>query len=261
MDGVGVWHWSPVAAVRVPILSGISWRVDSGQCWVVLGANGAGKSTLLRIAGANAFPSTGSVSILGRRLGETETAALRGEIGHVDLLDARRFAPRLTVEEIVQTGATRTIGLFPDCLSRNDFDRAAELVAAFGLARVAKRTLDTCSQGERARTLVARALFGRPRLLLLDEPAAGIDLPGREDLLRALDRLRADTPSLAIVLTTHHLEEIPRCATHALLLRGGLPLAAGPIGDVLTDALLSECFSVPLTVTHAGGRWAARARG
>jgi iron complex transport system ATP-binding protein len=248
---VSVWHWHAAAGVRIPLVQGVSWEVREGERWALLGQNGAGKTTLLGVAGAIAFPSSGTADVLGRRLGQADLPSLRQEIGHVDVRDTMRFTPGLTVEEAIRTGATGTIGLFPDRLTQGDVERARELIAVFGLARLAGRRLRDCSQGERARALVARALLARPRLLLLDEPAAGVDLPGREALLAALDRLAVDLPRLAVVITTHHLEELPAATTHALLLREGRALAAGAVGATLTDALLSDCFGLPLVVERA----------
>jgi iron complex transport system ATP-binding protein len=258
LRGVAVWRWHAEAGVRVPIVEDVDWTVHSGERWALLGANGAGKTTLLSVAGAVTFPSRGRVSVLGRTLGATDVAALRAEIGHVDVRDAGRFAAQLTVEQVVRTGATGTIGLFSGRLTQAELERTRDLVALFGLGRLAGRRLADCSQGERARALVARALVARPRLLLLDEPLAGVDLPGREALLEALDRLALEIPELALVVTTHHLEELPARTTHALLLRGGHVLASGPVETTLTDELLSSCFGLRLTVTRSGGRWHAR---
>jgi len=244
--------------VRLPVLEDVSWQVRAGERWALLGANGAGKTTLLGIAGAVSFPSSGRAEVLGRALGGADVAQLRAEIGHVDARDAARFAPNLTVEEVVRTGATGTIGMFPDRLTQSDLERARDLLAAFGLGRLAGRRLRELSQGERARALIARVLVGRPRLLLLDEPAAGVDLPGREALLEALDRLARDLPGLALVLTTHHLEELPAGTSHALLLRAGRVVASGPVAETLTDESLSKCFGLPLVVTGDGRRWHAR---
>ncbi len=258
---MSVWRWHASAGVRVPILEDVDWTVRRGERWALLGANGAGKTTLLGVAGAVSFPSRGRVSILGRTLGTTDVPTLRAEIGHVDVRDAARFAPRLTVEEVVRTGATGTIGLFPGRLTQAELERSRDLVALFGLGRLAARRLADCSQGERARALVARALVARPRLLLLDEPLAGVDLPGREALLEALERLAGELPDLALVVTTHHLEELPARTTHALLLRAGRVQAAGRVEETLVADPLSACFGLPLTVTRAGGRWHARRAG
>jgi iron complex transport system ATP-binding protein len=204
------------------------------------------------------FPSAGAATVLGNRLGRTDLARLRARIGHVDVRDAARFAPNLTVEQVVATGATGTIGLFPERLVPADIERAGELVGVFGLGRLRRRLLGELSQGERARTLIARALVARPDLLLLDEPAAGVDLPGRETLVDALDRAGAADPRLALLLATHHLEELPAGTTHALLLRDGRAVAAGAIEETLTAQNLSACFGLPLSVGRSGGRWHVR---
>lgn len=253
-----MWHWHAAAGVRIPLVQDVDWTVRPGERWALLGPNGAGKTTLLGVAGAVSFPSGGRAEVLGRTLGRTDVASLRAEIGHVDVRDALRFSAGITVEEAVRTGATGTIGLFLDRMTQGDFERVRELIATFGLARLAQRRLKDCSQGERARTLVARALMARPRLLLLDEPAAGVDLPGREALLTALDRLSGELPELALVMTTHHLEELPAETTHALLLRDGRIVAAGAADETLTDELLSACFGLPLVAGRDGGRWHAR---
>lgn len=257
LDGVSVWRWNAAAGVRVPILDTVGWDVRPGERWALLGPNGAGKTTLLTIAGAVEFPSRGSVEILGRRLGRTDVFRLREEIGFVDARAGHRFAPALTVEEVVHTGATQTIGSFEERLTRDDRERSAELLAALGLEAVAGRRFADCSHGERKRALIARALVPRPRLLLLDEPGAGLDLPGRETLLAALARLASSDAALAVVVTTHHLEELPASTTHALLLRDGRVLASGPVEQALTAELLSRCFGLPVALTRASGRWSA----
>jgi iron complex transport system ATP-binding protein len=257
LERVSVWHWHAEAGVRIPLVQDIDWTVRTGERWALIGPNGAGKTTLLGVAGAALFPSSGRADVLGRTLGQADLPSLRREIGHVDVRDAARFSKEITVEQTVCTGATGTIGLFPGRLTQGDFERARELLATFGLARLAHRRLRDCSQGERGRTLVARALLPRPRLLLLDEPAAGVDLPGREVLLTALDRLAADLPELSLVMTTHHLEELPATTTNALLLREGRAIASGPAEETLTAAHLSTCFDLPLTVTRTAGRWQA----
>ena len=259
LAGVELWRWNALAGARVPILAPLDWEVRPGETWALLGPNGAGKTTLLTVAGAVEFPSRGSVELFGGRLGRGDVQRLRERIGHVDARAGERFAPGLTVEHVVQTGATRTIGYFPDRLSTIDRARAAHLVTTLGVSAIANRRFTDCSHGERTRALVARALVGRPRVLLLDEPGAGLDLPGRETLLAALDALAADEPGLAIVFTTHHLEELPASTTHALLLRDGHVLAAGPVSETLTDAALGACFDLPVRVTRSQGRWSATA--
>ncbi len=257
--GVSVWRWHAGSGTRVPLLDALDWTVRPGERWALLGPNGAGKTTLLTVAGAVDFPSSGTVEILGRRLGRTDVFRLREAIGFVDARAGHRFAPALSVEQVVRTGATQTIGYFEDRLTRGDLERARELLDGFGVAPIAGRRFAHCSQGERKRTLIARALVPRPRLLLLDEPGAGLDLPGRELLLAALARLADDDPSLALVVTTHHLEELPASTTHALLLREGRVVAAGPTVETLTASHLSACFGLPVSLTTADGRWSATA--
>jgi iron complex transport system ATP-binding protein len=254
---VRVWRWHAASGTRKPIIDGISWAVATGERWALLGRNGAGKTTLLTIAGAVDFPSSGTVEILGETMGRTDLARLRESIGFVDTRVGARFAPLLTVRQVVRTGATATIGYFEERLSGLDLDRADELVGTFGLAPIGERRFGDCSEGERKRALIARALVARPSLLLLDEPGGGLDLPGRETLLASLDRVARLQPSLAMVITTHHLEELPASTSHALLLREGSAVAAGPVEETLADGPLSECFGMALAVTRSGGRFSA----
>ena len=254
-----MWRWHATSGTRVQILDGIDWTVRPGERWALLGPNGAGKTTLLTVAGAVDFPSAGRAEILGRTLGRTDVFRLREQIGFVDARAGRRFAPLLTVEEIVRTGATQTIGYFEERLTAADRARTRELVSLLGLEQLAGRRFADCSHGERTRTLIARALVPGPRLLLLDEPGSGLDLGGREILLGALDRLATEDTALALVTTTHHLEELPTQTTHALLLRDGRAVASGPVSETLTPPLLSDCFGLALNVGRAGGRWHAAA--
>ena len=259
LTGVDVWRWHQASGTRKALLAGIDWEVRAGERWALLGPNGAGKTTLLTLAGAVEFPSRGTVEVLGRTMGLTDVSQLREAIGFVDARLGPRLAPMLSVAQVVRTGATGTVGYFEQRLTRLDLDRADELLDLFQLGRLSERRFADCSHGERKRALIARALVARPRLLLLDEPGAGLDLPGRELLLVALARLATDDPALAVVLTTHHLEELPPSTTHALLLRDGRIVATGAAADVLRDEPMSRCFSLPLAVTRAGGRWLATA--
>lgn len=258
LSQVSIWRWHDESASRVPIVDAIDWVVQPGETWALLGPNGAGKTTLLTVVGAVEFPSTGSVSILGETPGRTDMARLRERIGFVDARLGRRFGYGLTVENVVATGATGTIGWFPGRLDGEARERCERLLATFALERIAGRLFRHCSHGERTRALIARALVPRPPLLLLDEPGAGLDLPGRETLLAALAAHAADERELATVVTTHHVEELPVSTTHALLLRGGAVTAAGPVDDVLTDTDLSSCFALDVRVGRGEtGRWHA----
>jgi iron complex transport system ATP-binding protein len=259
LTGVSLWRWHAASASRVPILERIDWRGAPGEHWALLGPNGAGKTTLLTLLGAVEFPSRGTVELLGRRLGRTDVFRLREEIGFVDARLGHRFPAELSVEQAIETGATGTVGWFPDRLDASARDRTRELLELFDCDRIAGRRFADCSQGERKRTLIARALVPRPRILLLDEPGAGLDLAGRETLLAALARLSVGDPGLTLVATTHHLEELPASTTHALLLREGRVFAAGPAGATLTAEQLSACFGLSVTVARANGRWSATA--
>jgi iron complex transport system ATP-binding protein len=255
---VAVWRWSTRASNRVPILESIDWDVHEDERWALLGPNGSGKTTLLTVASAVEFASGGRVEILGATPGRTDMGALRERIGFVDARAGHRFAAGLDIEQVVQTGATQTIGFFPDRLGDHDRESARRLIDVLGIGRIATRRFADCSQGERKRALIARALVPRPRLLLLDEPGAGLDLHGRETLLAALEDLaQNDDHRVGLVFTTHHLEELPRTTTHALLLRDGRIVAAGPVAETLTDATLTTCFGLDVEVGRTRGRWSA----
>lgn len=256
-DDVDVWVYDDRVG-RTDLLREISWRVRAGECWALLGRNGAGKSTLLSLAGAGRHPSSGAVSVLGSRLGRVDVRELRAIVGKVDA--AQRIPERLALRDCVLTGATGTVQPLPRKLTRDDQKRADEVIELLGLAGLADRAIAVCSQGERARARVARALLPDPRLLLLDEAAVALDLPSREELLAALETLVAEQPALALVVVTHHLEELPRATTHAMLLRSGRIVASGPARSVLTSAHLTRAYDLPIEVGHDDDRWYARLR-
>ena len=240
------------------LLRGISLTIEPGEHWALLGANGAGKSTLLGLLGAVSHPTRGEVDVLGRRLGRVDIRDLRAHLGHVNPRHPLRSP--LTVREVVLTGLTNSIE--PDLLKRPtaaELARADQVIDTLGMAAMAGASWPTLSQGERGRALIARALMSSPRLLLLDEPATGLDLTAREQLLDSLDLLRHQHPELASVLVTHHLEELPESTTHALLLRDGECIAAGKVDEVVTTELISECFGHPIRIARHDGRWTARA--
>jgi len=241
------------------ILSDISWSVRAGEHWAVLGPNGAGKTTLFTVATARRYPSRGTVEVLGRRFGESSMLELREQISIVD--PHQRMYDWFTVEEIVLTGITGTVQPQPDRYTDADFLHARKLIAQVGLAGMGDREIQSCSQGERQRVRVARALMTRPRLLVLDEPASGLDLPAREALIASLTDLERTDPNLASMMVSHYLEELPPTVTHALLLRDGRVTACGTAEDVLTDARVSECFGIPVQVGRHHGRWTARGAG
>ncbi len=240
------------------LLDQVSVTVRAGEHWALLGPNGAGKSTLLRIMATYAHPTRGRMEILGHRLGRVNVFGLRPWIGHVS--PHHRVEPGRTVRDVVLTGVTGTLEIVPRFApGPAELSRAAALIALMGLGPLAGARWHTLSQGERGRTLIARALMPEPRLLLMDEPAAGLDVAGRERLLASIDDLREHRPGLASVLVTHHLEELPVSTTHALLLRGGRALAAGPAADVLTTGQVSACFDYPVAIARHAGRWATTA--
>jgi iron complex transport system ATP-binding protein len=261
LEEVSVWRWDERTRARRQIVDPLDWHAGSGERWALLGPNGAGKTTLLTIIGAVEFPSTGTVTVLGERLGRTDVFRLRERVGFVDARLGRRFAPGLTVEQVVRTGATGTVGLFEDRVAPADRQLGRTLLATLGVEELSDRRFADCSHGERTRALIARALVSRPELLLLDEPGSGLDFAGRETLVAGLSRLAREQPELSIVITTHHLEELPVETTHALLLRDGAVVSAGPVDDSLTAETLTACFGLPVALTRAQGRWLAVASG
>ena len=254
---------SGVAVVRdgSTLLADVEWTVREGERWVVLGPNGAGKTTLLQVAGASLFPTRGTVDLLGERFGATDLGELRTRVG----LSSSSLADRVPAHEkaldVVVTASYGVVGRWSERYDAADVARAQELLGRMGLRAFADRRFGTLSEGERKRVLLARALMTDPELLLLDEPAAGLDLGAREALLRLLTRLAQDTGAPPTVLVTHHVEEVPIGTTHALLLSRGRSLAAGPVAEVLTAPLLSRAFGLPLEVDERAGRYAARASG
>ena len=242
------------------LLEDVTWTVREGERWVVLGPNGAGKTTLLQIAGARMHPSRGSVDVLGDRLGEVDVFELRPRIGLSSAAFAETLPAGEKVSDVVLTAAYAVSGRWRERYDELDHRRSGDLLAAFGVRHLADRTFGTLSEGERKRVQLARSLMTDPELVLLDEPAAGLDLGGRETLVRDLAELAGDRRSPVLVLVTHHVEEIPPGFTHGLLLRRGRIVAAGPLADVLTDDTLSATFDLPLEVTGNGNRWGARLR-
>jgi iron complex transport system ATP-binding protein len=251
MDGVAVRRGAAT------LLHDVAWAVELDERWVVLGPNGAGKTTLLRLAAADLHPSSGSVHVLGEQLGRVNVFELRTRIGLTSAALGLRVPNDETVRDVVVSAGYGVLGRWRERYDAADTDRADGLLAALGVRALADRPFGTLSEGERKRTLIARALMTDPELLLLDEPAAGLDLGGREDLVGRLAALAADPDAPASVLVTHHVEEIPVGYSHGLLLREGGVVAAGLLEDVLTDENLSATFGLPLAVQRRRGRYTA----
>jgi iron complex transport system ATP-binding protein len=251
-----------VTVVRdgVALLEDVTWTAREGERWVILGPNGAGKTTLLQIAGARMHPTRGAVDVLGDRLGEVDVFELRPRVGLSSAAFAETLPAGEKVEDVVLTAAYAVAGRWHERYDELDHRRSGDLLAAFGVRHLADRTFGTLSEGERKRVQLARSLMTDPELVLLDEPAAGLDLGGRETLVQDLAELAMDRRSPVLVLVTHHVEEIPPGFTHALLLRRGRVVASGPIEEALTDDTLSATFDLPLEVTNSGNRWSARLR-
>ena len=242
------------------LLDQVNWVIDEADRWVIIGPNGAGKTTLLQIISAHMHPTSGMASILDEVLGAVDVFELRPRIGMTSAALADRIPRSESVGNVIVSAGYAVLGRWTEQYDATDFQRAGELMAQLHVERLGKRTFGTLSEGERKRVQIARALMTDPELLLLDEPAAGLDVAGRESLVETLGEIVTSDVAPATVLVTHHLEEIPQGMTHALLLKGGTVVAAGPIGDVLTDDLLTETFDLPLHVQHQDGRWSARVR-
>jgi iron complex transport system ATP-binding protein len=241
------------------LLDKISWTVEEDERWAVLGPNGAGKTTLLQIAATHLHPTSGEAYVLGERLGKVDVFELRSRIGLSSTALGERIPGGELVRDVVVSAGYSVLGRWREAYGRVDARRAKGLLSRFGAGQLAERRFGTLSQGEKARVQIARALMTDPELLLLDEPAAGLDLGGREDLLRRLTRFADDPDAPASVLVTHHVEELPPGITHGLLLREGSVVASGLAAEVITDDNLSKTFGLPLAVERSHGRWFARA--
>jgi len=240
------------------ILDDISWEIRDGQRWVVLGPNGAGKTTLLRIAALYLHPTRGTVDVLGERLGRCDVRTVRQRIAFSSPALAARLEPSMTATQVVMTARYAALAPWWHQYSDDDHARARSLLERFRCAAVAEHKLPTLSAGERQRVLLARTLMNDPGIVLFDEPTAGLDVGGREELVADLTDWAHDPARPPLVLVTHHLEEIPPGFTHAFVMADGREVACGPIADTVTSDILSAAFKLPLRVNEQDGRYSAR---
>jgi iron complex transport system ATP-binding protein len=250
-----------VTVVRdgLTILDDIDWDIGKGERWAMLGPNGSGKTTLLRVAGMRLLPTRGTVEVLGETYGRSDARAVRRRVSFVSQSILRGLRPTLSSHDVVLTGRHAALETWWQQYNDEDHARAQSLLNAAGMAEAAERQFGVLSEGERQQVLLARALMASPELLLLDEPAAGLDLGARERLVRYLSALAGDPETPPLVLVTHHVEELPAGITHVALVSGGLLTAVGTVADVLTSEAVSSCFGIPIAIERTDGRWTARA--
>lgn len=241
------------------IVDHVDWSVTDDQRWVILGPNGAGKTTILQLAATLLHPSAGTVTILDETLGRTDVFELRPRIGFASSAMARRIPADETVLDVVLTAAFSVLGRWNEEYEGIDEKRARRVLAEWKLEHLAERTFGTLSDGEQKRVQIARAVMTDPEVLLLDEPTASLDLGAREELLGLLGGYAQEPTTPAMIMVTHHVEEIPVGFTHVLLLRDGEIVAQGPLGEALTAANLSETFGTDIVLNVDAGRYAARA--
>lgn len=241
------------------IIDHVTWEVSDDQRWVVLGPNGAGKTTLLQLADTLMHPTSGTVTVLGETLGRTDVFEVRPRIGFASSAMAKRVPRDETVLNTVLTAAYSVLGRWNEDYEDIDERRALRVLGDWRLDHLADRTFGTLSDGEQKRVQIARAVMTDPELLLLDEPTASLDLGSREELLALLSGYASSPTTPAMLMVTHHVEEIPIGFTHVMLLREGRVVAAGPIQETLTAEALTEAFGMPIALSSEGGRFAARA--
>jgi iron complex transport system ATP-binding protein len=258
---VNVIQLTDVSVVRggSPILDSVNWSVDDDQRWVILGPNGAGKTTMLQIAAAIMHPSSGTAEILEEPLGGTDLFELRPRIGFASTALAKKVPGNERVLDVVMTAAYSVTGRWNEEYEDIDERRAQRVLAEWKLDHLAERTFGTLSDGEQKRVQIARAVMTDPEILLLDEPAASLDLGAREELLQLLGGYASQPKSPAIIMVTHHVEEIPRGFTHVLLLSEGKIVSSGPLEEALSADSLTEAFGIDIELTQADGRYTARA--
>jgi len=252
---------SEIAVVRDgrALVDSVDWQIAPQQRWAVLGPNGSGKTTLLKVAAMQLLPTRGTVTVLGQRYGSCDVRAVRRRIAFVSAAVVRSIRPTLAAHDVVLTGRYGALEPWWHEYGESDHRQASGLLDSGGVAHVADQPFGLLSEGERQQVLLARSLMASPELILLDEPAAGLDLGARERLVTYLARLASDPEGPPMVLVTHHVEEIPPGITHVMLVRGGRAVASGPADEVLCSEAISTCFGVTVTVDQSGGRWRARA--
>lgn len=243
------------------IIDGIDWSVNEGERWVVLGPNGAGKTTLIRLISGRMHPTSGKVTIIGEQLGHTDVSELYPLVGLASSALDQRINDAETVLNVVRSAAYGLMGMWKESYEEVDDERALGLLETLGVAELAEQRWGTLSSGERKRVGIARALMPDPEVLVLDEPASGLDLGGREQLLTSLSQLAGGIYAPVIVLVTHHVEDIPQGFTHGLLIKDGKVAAAGELEDVMTSQTLSSIFGVDVELKRDQGRYTARAKG
>ena len=256
-----VLQLSDVSIVREgnSILKSVDWTVDGDERWVILGPNGAGKTTLLQVAAAMIHPSSGKAHLLDDTLGRVDVFDLRPRIGFASTAMARRIPSNERVLDVVLTAAYSVTGRWNEAYEDVDIRRAQRVLAEWKLDHLETRRFGDLSDGEQKRVQIARSIMTDPELLLLDEPAASLDLGAREELLQLLGGYASAPEAPAMIMVTHHVEEIPLGFGNALLLADGSITASGPIEEVITSEKLSETFGLPLQVTAQDGRYSARA--
>ncbi|MGH9021849.1 MAG: ABC transporter ATP-binding protein [Acidimicrobiia bacterium] len=239
------------------VLAAVDWEVRPAERWVVLGPNGSGKTSLARLAAGYLHPSSGTVEILGHRSGKVDLRWLRSRIGFASGSLSSMLRPGVMVEDVVMSAKHAALETWWHDYDPADRARALNLLERMGCAHLVGRSIATASDGERQRVQLARTLMIEPDLIVLDEPSAGLDLGGREALLARLAELATEPKAPPTILVTHHVEEIPPGFTHALLLRDGRVLQAGPLNATVRSASLSSCFGVQVCVEQRRGRYVA----
>jgi len=258
---IPVLNLKSVSVVRdgKTILGPLDWQVNENERWVILGPNGAGKSTLFSLCSSQIHPTSGSVEILGSKLGSVDVFEIRPRIGFMGSTLVNLLPEDEKVIDIVLTAAYAMLGRWNESYELWDESRAQGLLTTLGVRELAQRNFNTLSEGEKKRVLIARSLMSDPEILLLDEPASGLDLGGREDLLNRFDLLANDPFAPVTLIITHHIEEIPAGSTHALLLKNGESVASGLISNVITSENLSRAYDMPINVTAINNRFSANA--